>query len=143
MNKADRKKLITVTIVYWFMLLYIVAALIWWFVSLQKQNALIANMHIASLHKNDVYYIKLVSNILETERIRTTQYIGEGSTFLILIIVAAIYVFRTIRKQLRISQQQQNFMMAITHELKTPLAVARLSLETLQKRKLDEASQKN
>ena len=30
-------------------------------------------------------------------------------------------------------QQQQNFMMAVTHELKTPISVARLNLETLQK----------
>ena len=35
-------------------------------------------------------------------------------------------------------QQQQNFMMAITHELKTPISVARLNLETLQKYNLDE-----
>ena len=34
-------------------------------------------------------------------------------------------------------QQQQNFMMAITHELKTPISVARLNLETLQKYNLD------
>ncbi|HYE56536.1 MAG TPA: ATP-binding protein, partial [Chitinophagaceae bacterium] len=34
-------------------------------------------------------------------------------------------------------QQQQNFMMAITHELKTPIAVARLNLETMQKHQLD------
>ena len=32
-------------------------------------------------------------------------------------------------------------MMAITHELKTPIAVAKLNLETLQKHKLDELKQ--
>ena len=32
-------------------------------------------------------------------------------------------------------------MMAITHELKTPIAVTKLNLETLQKRKLDETQQ--
>ena len=32
-------------------------------------------------------------------------------------------------------------MIAITHELKTPIAVTKLNLETLQKRKLDEAQQ--
>ena len=31
--------------------------------------------------------------------------------------------------------------MAITHELKTPIAIAKLNLETLQKRKLDESQQ--
>ena len=32
-------------------------------------------------------------------------------------------------------------MMALTHELKTPIAVATLNLETLQKRKLEEPQQ--
>nr|HNH23248.1 ATP-binding protein [Ferruginibacter sp.] len=32
-------------------------------------------------------------------------------------------------------------MMALTHELKTPIAVAKLNLETMQKRKLDEQQQ--
>jgi signal transduction histidine kinase len=39
------------------------------------------------------------------------------------------------------AQQQQNFMMAITHELKTPIAVAKLNLETLLKHKLDDSKQ--
>jgi K+-sensing histidine kinase KdpD len=38
--------------------------------------------------------------------------------------------------------QQQNFMMAVTHELKTPISVARLNLETMQKYSLDPDKQK-
>ncbi|MFX9246833.1 histidine kinase dimerization/phospho-acceptor domain-containing protein, partial [Acinetobacter baumannii] len=60
-------------------------------------------------------------------------------TFFLLIVVGAAFVYRSVRKQLLISQQQQNFMMAVTHELKTPIAVAQLNLETLQKRKLEES----
>jgi two-component system sensor histidine kinase CiaH len=40
-----------------------------------------------------------------------------------------------------LQQQQQNFMMAVTHELKTPIAVARLNLETMQKYSLDPEKQ--
>jgi K+-sensing histidine kinase KdpD len=53
----------------------------------------------------------------------------------------AIFVFRAVRRELRISREQQNFMIAVTHELKTPISVARLNLETMQKRKLDETQQ--
>jgi signal transduction histidine kinase len=52
---------------------------------------------------------------------KKTQYIGEGVTFFLLISAGAIFVYRAVKNQLQISQQQQNFMMAITHELKTPL----------------------
>lgn len=72
---------------------------------------------------------------------KTAQYIGEGVTFFLVILAGAIYIFRSVRRQLKQSLQQQNFMIAITHELKTPIAVAQLNLETLQKRKLDESQQ--
>ena len=61
--------------------------------------------------------------------------------FFLVSMVGAVFVYRAVRKQIRLSQQQQNFMMAVTHELKTPIAVTQLNLETLQKRKLDEVQQ--
>ena len=82
-------------------------------------------------------------NTIELEKKRKTgQFIGEGVTFLILILAGAVFVFRVIRRQFWQSQQQHNFMMAITHELKTPIAVTKLNLETLQKHKLDDVQQK-
>lgn len=50
----------------------------------------------------------------------------------------AIFLYRAVNKQLDVSEQQKNFMIAVTHELKTPIAITKLNLETLQKRKLDE-----
>ena len=56
--------------------------------------------------------------------------------------MGAVFVYRSVRKQFRVQQQQQNFMMAVTHELKTPISVAKLNLETLQKYQLDAEKQK-
>jgi K+-sensing histidine kinase KdpD len=42
---------------------------------------------------------------------------------------------------MKLSRQQQNFMMAVTHELKSPIAAAKLNLETIRKHKLDEEKQ--
>jgi K+-sensing histidine kinase KdpD len=74
---------------------------------------------------------------------RPGKYIGEGVTFLLVILVGAVFVYRATKKQILLSQQEQNFMMAVTHELKTPIAVTKLNLETLQKHKkdLDETKQ--
>jgi K+-sensing histidine kinase KdpD len=47
-----------------------------------------------------------------------------------------------VRRQFRLQHQQQNFMMAVTHELKTPISISRLNLETMQKHHLDEGRQK-
>ena len=81
------------------------------------------------------------AEIQDLKRRKTAQYIGEGCIFMLLILVGAVYIFRATRRQLLLGQQQQNFMMAVTHELKTPIAITTLNLETLQKRKLDESQQ--
>ncbi len=84
---------------------------------------------------------KLAKIDQETFR-NSRKYIAEGVTFLILIFIGAAFVYRSVRRQLKLQQQQQNFMMAVTHELKTPISVTRLNLETLQKYHLDEEKQK-
>lgn len=135
------KKLRVIFIVYWFFLLYIVSALVWWFIALNDQNHQMAEYEMAQLAKSNRDFTGEASIILENEKRKTAQYIGEGSVFFLLIIAGAVFIFRAVRNQLRQSQQQQNFMMAITHELKTPIAITKLNLETLQKRKLEENQQ--
>lgn len=91
-------------------------------------------------HQN---YQTQVNKISDEKKRKTEQYIGEGVTFFLLIIIGAVVVFRALRRQFKQSQQQHNFMMAITHELKTPIAIAKLNLETLQKHKLNEEQQRH
>jgi two-component system sensor histidine kinase CiaH len=132
-----KKKLAFITIVYWFLLLYIIAALIWWFVSLEKQNQLMTTLRLSELKKDDPDYYSKYLTIQDASKRKTTQFVGEGITFFVLIMLGAVFVYRAVRKQIRLSQQQQNFMMAITHELKTPIAVTQLNLQTILKRALE------
>lgn len=134
-------KIKTIFFIYWFLLLYIIAALVWWFIALYQQNERMADykIHLLTLRGNENTE---QINIIEQNRLRKRgQYIGEGSIFLLIISAGAIFLFRAVNKQLKLTRQQQDFMMAVTHELKTPLAVTRLNLETLQKRKLDDLQQ--
>jgi two-component system, OmpR family, sensor histidine kinase CiaH len=127
--------------VYWVLLIYIVAALIWWFIALNKQNHQMIQFETSLLKKDNPGYLDELEKLTAIEKRKTAQYIGEGSTFLLLILAGAVFIFRAVQQQLKSGRQQQNFMMAITHELKTPIAVAKLNLETLQKRKLEEGQQ--
>jgi len=122
-------------------LAYILAALVWWFIALNRQNKLMMKYEMEQAHTTDINYQARVNEIKELEKRKTAQYIGEGVTFFLLIMAGAFFVFRAVRRELRISREQQNFMIAITHELKTPISVAKLNLETMQKRKLDEPQQ--
>ena len=137
-----KRKLQMLTIVYWVLLLYIIAALLWWAVSLLHQNAEIHNLRKAALDPKVPDYSLQLKTINEQQQRGVYKYIGEGSAFLLLILVGALFVYRSVRRQFRLQQQQQTFVMAVTHELKTPIAVARLNLETLQKYTLDEEKRK-
>jgi len=141
MKTLKPPKLGFVTFVYWFLLLYMIAALAWWFIALENQNGILAEIRISEIYKDDPEYLTKMARIEELRKRKTAQYVGEGLTFLALILVGAVYVYRATRRQLKFSAHQQNFMMAITHELKTPIAVAQLNLETLQRRKLEEEKQ--
>lgn len=138
---AKSLKLRSIFFLYWFLLAYILAALIWWYIALDRQNRQMAKYETEQLNKTDGNYQADLEKIQSLERRKTAQYTGEGITFFLLIVAGAVFVYRAVRRELEISRQQQNFMIAITHELKTPISVARLNLETLQKRKLDEQQQ--
>ena len=143
MEAATKKKLRFATIVYWFLLAYIIGALVWWLVLLQKQNDKITSLSLKTLTSadsisNPASFNARKTAIYDESARNTTKYLGEGITFLALILVGAVFVYQAVGRQLRTQQQQQNFMMAVTHELKTPIAVAKLNLETIQKHQLDE-----
>jgi two-component system, OmpR family, sensor histidine kinase CiaH len=142
MPEESRRKFQLITIVYWILLTYIIAALVWWFLSLYNQNETMYSLRKDDIQKSagtsPVEYQNELSKINQQRRTNIAKYIGEGSTFLLLILVGAVYVYRSVRRQFRTQQQQQNFVMAITHELKTPISVSRLNLETLQRYKLDD-----
>lgn len=148
MPEANRKRLNRTTFIYWMLLLYIVAALIWWFISLTRQNTVMRDFEISNLRStidssaSPVQYQQELLKIAGEHKRNKSKYIGEGTIFFLLIMVGAAFVYRAVRRQFTMQLQQQNFMMAVTHELKTPISVARLNLETLQKYNLDPEKQK-
>jgi signal transduction histidine kinase len=135
------KRLAVAITVYWFLLAYIVAGLAWWFIDLETQNRQMTTYKVERLDPTDLHYHDRTAAIYSEQKKKTTGHVGEGSTFLLVVLLGALFVYREVRRQIRLQQQQQNFMMALTHELKTPIAVTKLNLETLRKHRLDEQRQ--
>ncbi len=142
MKKSFIDPLKLVSVIYWIFLTYMVAAFIWWYVSLEKQNDQITQIKIEKLQATPGTNTDQYKALLNYQERKRKQFLGEGITFLFLFFLGAIYVYRSLVKQLRYSNQQQNFMMAVTHELKTPIAVTQLNIETLLKRELQADQQK-
>ncbi len=135
-------KLQLVRVVYWLFLTYMVVAFIWWYVALVNQNEQIAKVQYGVMQTGDPNLAQKVHAIEDFQLRKNKQYLGEGVTILFLFLCGAIYVYRSLIKQIRYTNQQQNFMMAVTHELKTPIAITQLNVETLLKRNLDPEQQK-
>lgn len=67
---------------------------------------------------------------------RIGMILSEGSVFAFIFVVGAVSLHKSIRKERRLQHQKKNFLLSVTHELKSPLASIKLLLQTIQKRDL-------
>ena len=73
---------------------------------------------------------------------RWSMVAGEGAVFLSLLIFGIYRTKRAFNQEFELAQQQKNFLLSITHEFKSPLAAIKLSLQTIEKRNLEENQKK-
>lgn len=62
----------------------------------------------------------------------------EGGVYLILLLFGFLRVRKIFLTEMELAEQQKNFLLSVTHELKSPLSTVKLSLQTLQKHQLPE-----
>ncbi|MGZ3918828.1 MAG: sensor histidine kinase [Bacteroidia bacterium] len=77
----------------------------------------------------------------QKKKTQVMMIVGEGTVFLLLLLFGVYKVKQAHNKEFELTNQQKNFFLSITHELKTPIAATKLQLQTLQKYKLDETKQ--
>jgi signal transduction histidine kinase len=78
-----------------------------------------------------------VDEMLTTEEHRRiNQYAWEGGFFLLALALCNGVIFRALRAEARVRQEQDNFLALVSHQFKTPLASLQLSLETMAIRTL-------
>lgn len=64
------------------------------------------------------------------------MFTAEGATFLCILLAGTALILRSVRREMQLIRQQANFLSAVTHELKSPLASLRLFIDTLELRDL-------
>lgn len=65
----------------------------------------------------------------------------EGGVYLLLLVFGFLRVRLVFKREIELAEQQKNFLLSITHELKSPLSTVKLSLQTMQKHKLEQEKQ--
>lgn len=76
---------------------------------------------------------ELLFQVRETLRKKKMAWIGEGLTLGFITIIIGIAMYLYLDKIIRLNAQQNNFLLAVTHELKTPIAATKLALQTIKK----------
>lgn len=107
---------------------YLVFQLVWWGWQLYK------------LQHAYLEHLKSEGNTLPENALRNKIFmiIGEGGVFLILLFWGIWWIKKNVWQDLKRAQKEKNFLLAVTHELKTPIAAIRLNSQTLKNRKLTE-----
>lgn len=67
---------------------------------------------------------------------------GEASVFFAILMYGIYRVRKSMRREEELAKQQKNFLLSVTHELKSPIASAKLQMETLLMRELEKEKQK-
>ena len=78
---VPKQKLRITTVVYWVLLLYIIAAFAWWAFSLLQQNREIHALLKENLNTASTDYAAKTKAIEEAEKRGVYKYVGEGSAF--------------------------------------------------------------
>lgn len=105
-------------------------AFTWWTILLLKRNDEITELK-TELNQDHT------EQVLYESKKRQAMIIGEGLVLGISIIIGVAVVFRSFKKELQLTKNQNNFLLSVSHELKSPLTSIKLSLDTIRKRVLN------
>jgi signal transduction histidine kinase len=67
---------------------------------------------------------------------RKGMIVSEGMMFGLVLLAGAFYMHKSLARERKLQEQKKNFLLSVTHELKSPLASIKLLLQTIQKRDL-------
>nr|WP_294792571.1 HAMP domain-containing sensor histidine kinase [uncultured Mucilaginibacter sp.] len=94
-------------VIFYAIIIYAVAELVWWGYMLVK---------------------------MQPER--KGMIMSEGMMFGLVLLAGAFYMHKSLARERKLQEQKKNFLLSVTHELKSPLASIKLLLQTIQKRDL-------
>lgn len=124
---------------------YMLLALLWWGILLTKQSKHLFESRMELIRERE--QISGLDFTTEREKVsiehrgQRLMIVGEGSVFVIALLIGIWFINRGYTREIEAIRQKRNFLLAITHELKSPLASIGLILETFQKRILQRDQQ--
>jgi len=124
-------------LIFYILVIYVLVQFLWWAYHMAQQSKEIYLQHLSMPGITD--------DMRETlhRQLQGKYYMifGEGSVFLLIMIVGIIQVRKAFKKESDLLARQKTFLHSVTHEFKSPVASLRLQIETLLKRNLTNEQQ--
>jgi signal transduction histidine kinase len=94
--------------------------------------------HVRYAHSVEQRFASDDPSVAEDSAARINRVLWEGGFFLVVLIGGMAVLTRTLRHDAELRRRQQNFLAAVSHEFKSPLASIQLAAETLVLRSRDD-----
>jgi signal transduction histidine kinase len=133
------------TLIFSVLVSYIVLQFLWWEVLLVRQsdNIISLKQNIAALSSSDdTIILRDIADLQKKKNARVYMIVGEGTVFLLILLFGVYQVRKSIKRESELANQKSNFILSVSHELKTPIAATKLQLQTLLKHDLERDKQK-
>ncbi len=127
---------------FYLLVCYVLLQFGWWTYLLVRNNREKATLQreLVLLQKTQDMQVAELS-IKNQERKQWMMIAGEGAVFLMLLVIGIVQTRNSFRREAELAERQKNFLLSVTHELKSPLASARLQHETLMRHTLSREKQ--
>jgi two-component system phosphate regulon sensor histidine kinase PhoR len=125
-------------LIFYILVIYVLLQFCWWSYLLYDLNTELYNLKNASPERS---YISKTPTDIDRLNKKKIMILGEGVVFLSLLAWGMIQTRKSFKKETQLAMQQKNFLLSVTHELKSPIASVKLLLQTLIKRELTKDKQ--
>jgi len=125
-------------LIFYILVIYVLLQFCWWSYLLYDLNTELYNLK--KVPVSGSYFSKVPPDIDRLNN-KKLMILGEGVVFLSLLTWGMIQTRKSFKKETQLASQQKNFLLSVTHELKSPIASVKLLLQTLIKRELTKDKQ--
>lgn len=137
-------------LLFYVLVVYVILQFAWWAYLLIKTNNQVSDLHNQILNyqivtdpnlKDPTVVIQAKENLDQELHKRWLMIAGEGAVFFLLLSWAIVRTRAGFKREALLAERQKNFLLSVTHELRSPLASIGLQAETLLKRDLPKEKQ--
>ena len=123
-------------LVFYLLVVYVFLQFAWW-------SYLLFDLNVENLKLSRLIQAERSSSTYDAQlRKKQLMIFGEGAVFLGLLALGVVQTRKSFKRESEAARLQKNFLLSVTHELKSPIAAVKLFLETLQRRALEPHKQK-